>query len=183
MKNFLIVLFSLLMNMTAFATVHTLPSVELGKFAGTWYRISAKPIIFEPKCACARQVLTARADGKIDVLNTCNKNTVDGELVTIKGTATAKDSSNSKLSVNFGLPWNGDFYIIAVAKDYEWAVVTDRYAYSLYIQAKTPTITKEQYNEALSAAALQVKTAGLVQEEQNGCNYPSSENVVEVEIL
>lgn len=159
----------------AFAKVETLPSVDLGKFAGTWYRIAANPIIFEPKCACARQVLSARPDGKIGVLNTCNKDTLDGKLVSISGTATATDSTHSKLSVNFGLPWGGDFYIIALAPDYQWAVVTDRFGYSLYIQAKTPTLSAEQFNEALSAASEQVSVNRLVLEQQDGCSYPAAE--------
>lgn len=165
----------MMMASSAFAKVETLPSLDLGKFAGTWYRIAANPIIFEPKCACARQVLSPGADGKINVLNTCNKNDVDGKLVTISGTATPKDSTNSKLSVNFGLPWGGDFYVIAVSSDYQVAVVTDRFGYSLYIQAKTPTISAEQYNEALDAAAAQVSTSRLQIEQQDGCTYPAAE--------
>jgi apolipoprotein D and lipocalin family protein len=168
---FLILIF-LAVNTTAFAKIITLPNVDLASLAGTWYRIAAKPIIVEPNCACARQVLSARADGKIDVLNTCNKDTVNGKLVTIKGIATAIDETNSKLSVNFGLPWGGDFYIIALADDYQWAVVTDRFGYSLYIQAKTPTINQEQFKEALTAASAQVNTKSMKLEQQSGCTYP-----------
>ncbi len=158
---------------SALAKVETLAHVDLAKFAGTWYRISANPIIFEPACACARQVLSPGTDGKINVLNTCNKDSVDGKLVSISGTATPKDASNSKLSVNFGLPWGGDFYIIALAPDYQWAVVTDRFGYSLYIQAKTPTITAAEYTEALKAAAAQVNVSRLQLAQQNGCTYPA----------
>ena len=170
--TFLILTF-LTLSASAFATIETLPNVDLARFAGTWYRIAAKPIIVEPNCTCARQLLSARADGKIDVLNTCNKDTVNGKLVSIKGIATAKDETNSKLSVNFGLPWGGDFYIIALAEDYQWAVVTDRFGYSLYIQAKTPTINKEQFQEALTAASAQVNTKSLKLEQQSGCTYPA----------
>ncbi len=165
---------ALLVSTSAFAaSIETVPNLDLGQFAGTWYRIAANPIIIEPKCACARQVLSPGADGKIDVLNTCNKGTVDGPLVKISGTATPKDASNSKLTVKFGLPWGGDFYVIAVAPDYQWAAVTDRFGYSLYIQAKTPTISPEQFSEALKAASAQVSINRLQLEPQDGCSYPA----------
>ncbi len=165
----------LIMGSSAWAKIQTLDSVDLAKFAGTWYRISANKIIFEPQCACARQVLSPGQDGKIDVLNTCNKGTPAGELVTIRGFATAMDKSASKLAVNFGLPWTGDFYIIAVAPDYHWAVVTDRFGYSLYIQAKTPMLSDDQYQAALKAAAAQVKVDRLQMEQQQGCSYPAAQ--------
>lgn len=165
----------LMISSASVAKVQTLASVDLAKFAGTWYRISANKIIFEPQCACARQVLSPGQDGKINVLNTCNKGTPMGELVTIRGFATAIDASNSKLAVNFGLPWTGDFYIIAVAPDYHWAVVTDRFGYSLYIQAKTPMLSDEQYQAALKAAAAQLKVDRLQMEQQQGCNYPAAQ--------
>jgi apolipoprotein D and lipocalin family protein len=157
----------------AFAKIETVPSVNLGRFAGAWYEIARNPIIFEPKCACARQLLSPLPDAKISVLNTCNKDTADGKLTEISGTAEASDETNSKLAVDFGFPWKGQYWIIALAPDYSYAAVTDSWGYSLYILSKTPTLDAASYQAALDAAQAQVSIKRLVVTDQTGCTYPA----------
>lgn len=155
------------------STVKTVPLVDAQKFAGTWYRISANPIIVEPACACARQVLTPKADGTIAVYNSCNKGDRSGKLVEIRGTAIAKDASVSKLAVDFGLPWKGSYWIVAVDVYYRYAVVTDSLGYSLYVMSRAPVLSDELYDEALAAAkANNVNISRLKVQSQQGCNYP-----------
>jgi apolipoprotein D and lipocalin family protein len=158
----------------AFAKVETVAAVDLARFAGTWYEIARNPIIFEPVCACARQVLAPLPNGQISVLNTCNKNNVDGPLTSIRGTAEATDASDSKLAVDFGFPWKGDYWIIDLAPDYSYAVVTDRFGYSLYILSKTPNMDETSYQNALKAAETQVSIKRLVVTDQTGCTYPAT---------
>jgi apolipoprotein D and lipocalin family protein len=156
----------------AFASIKTVPQVDLAKFAGTWYEIARNPIIFEPKCACARQVLTPMPDGKVAVLNSCNKDDVNGKLTTIRGTAEASDDTGAKLAVDFGFPWKGDYWIIDVAPDYSYAVVTDRFGYSLYILSRTPQMDPVSFQDALDAAKTQVSINRLKITDQNSCTYP-----------
>jgi apolipoprotein D and lipocalin family protein len=148
--------------------------VDLGEFSGTWYRIAANPIIFEPKGACVRQILTPGEDGKIDVRNTYNKDDVQGAYTEIRGTAVPKDPSDSKLTVDFGFHFKGDYYIIGVGPQYQWAVVTDRFGYSLYIMSKKPTLDQADYQDALKTTeAAKVGISRLVAAPQEGCVYPN----------
>ncbi len=156
----------------AFARIQTVPHVELDRYVGTWYDISSNPILFQPSCACERQVLTPTADGKVSVFNSCNDPTAKDPLSEIRGTAEAVDPTDSKLAVDFGFPWKGDYWIIALDPEYRYAVVTDRFGYSLYILSKTPELDESLYNEALHSAATQVNVSNLKFSDQTGCVYP-----------
>ncbi|MBY0470902.1 lipocalin family protein [bacterium] len=161
-------------NAFAFGLPQTVASVDLARFAGTWYEVARNPIVFEPTCACARQVLTPRADGKVDVYNSCNEGSPSGNLREIRGTAEATDSSGAKLSVDFGFFWSGDYWIVGLAPDYSYAVVTDRIGYSLYILSRTPEMDPALYDQALKDAAAQVSISRLVVQPKQVCSYPTA---------
>lgn len=169
----LILLTSGLFGSSAFAAVETVSHVDLSRYVGTWYDIASNPIIFQPSCPCERQVLTPTADGKVSVFNSCNKGSPDGQLSEIRGTAEPVDGTNSKLAVDFGFPWKGAYWIIALDTDYRYAVVSDNFGYSLYILSKTPQLEDSLYQQALkSAQAANVNTKNLVFSSQVGCQYP-----------
>jgi len=53
---------------------HTVPYVDLQKYAGLWYEIAKIPNRFQKKCAGHTTAeYTLRKDGKITVLNKCEK--------------------------------------------------------------------------------------------------------------
>ena len=183
MKSLLIVTFIFAFSSSpAFALfgitsdVTAVSSVDPLKFMGTWYRISSKPIIFEPTCACARQVLNAKSDNTVGVYNTCDKNTVGGDLVTIGGYAVPTDRSYAKFDVHFtGVFPTGSYWIIALDPDYRWTVVSDKYGYSLYVMSREPELAPELYQAAVSAAAANgAPVDKLVMQVQEGCApYPA----------
>jgi apolipoprotein D and lipocalin family protein len=162
-------------SVRAEASIHTVAQVDLGEYAGTWYEIARNPIIFEPSCACARQVLTPAANGAIDVYNSCDNHRVGGKLVEIRGTAKSADSTGARLEVSFGFPWKGDYWVIALDSQYRYAVVTDRFGYSLYILSRTPELDPALHEEALQAAKRQVSIKRLKTTPQDGCTYPSAD--------
>jgi apolipoprotein D and lipocalin family protein len=173
MKNFLVIAATLILSSAGFArsNIQTVHQVEAAKFVGTWYRISSNPIVFEPACSCARQVLTPNTDGTIAVYNSCTA-TKTGKLVEIRGTAKAEDTTYSKLAVNFGLPWSGQYWVIAVDHEYRYAVVTDSFGYSLYVMSKTPQLDPALYTQAVTEASAQVSTKHLEMQNQVNCTYP-----------
>lgn len=154
------------------ADLETVPQIDPLKYLGNWYRISANPLPFEGVCACARQQLSLNQNGKVDVYNSCNDQSPQGPLREIRGFATPDDASFSKLTVDFGLPRLGKYWIIAIGNNYEYAVVSDPTKYSLYIMSKTPELDPALYQEALAKAAQQTDTSKLVINEQLGCTYP-----------
>jgi apolipoprotein D and lipocalin family protein len=154
--------------------IQTVDHVDVSQYVGRWYQISRNPTFFEPSnCVCAQQTLTLLEDGPIGVYNSCNEGEPQGPLNDIRGTATVEDeTTNSKLIVDFNLPFKGSYWIIGVASDYHWAAVTDKDGRTLYILSKTPTLSEDSYKEALAAASAQVSVDRLVTTDHTNCIYP-----------
>jgi apolipoprotein D and lipocalin family protein len=175
MQKSLGILFCLLVcfGASAKSSIKTMESVDVSKFLGTWYRISANPIIFEPKCECARQVLSATEDGRVAVHNSCVRTRPAGKLVEIKGFASAIDNSGAKLAVDFGLPWKGSYWILGFDAQEGYAIVTDQWGYSLYIMSRQPDMDAQLYSKVVGLAqAAGVKTHRLQIQSHANCTYP-----------
>ncbi len=152
----------------------TIPNVDVQKFLGRWYQIARNPLPFEPlDCVCAQQTLSLNNQGDIDVYNSCNVGSTDGPLQDISGVAYSQNSvTNSKFTVDFGLPVSGQYWVIAVASDYAWAVVSDPTKRSLYILSKTPQLKLQSYTKALAEASRQISLEKLKVTDHDGCIYP-----------
>src|SRR5690349_13331676 len=60
------------------ASVRTVPSVDLDRYAGDWFEIARYPNRFQRQCVGdVRANYARRPDGRIDVVNRCR--TADGE--------------------------------------------------------------------------------------------------------
>lgn len=166
-----IALSSLVFSERSFAQLRTVPYVDVSQYLGTWYQIARNPLMFEGNCVCSRQVLSL-GEGRVDVYNSCNEPTT-GELREIRGFATNDDTTtNARFTVDFGLPKLGQYWIIGLGENYQYAVVSDPTLASLYILSKTPTLSEELYQEAVAIAAEQMDTSRLVMTPQMGCLYP-----------
>ena len=163
----------LLSSVSQAANLETVPFVDLSKFVGTWYQIARNPLFFEGNCSCSRQVLAPLADGTVSVYNSCNEGSVNGPLREIRGTAMDVDpSAHAKLVVDFGLPQKGDYWIIGLGTDYQFAIVSDPSEKSLYILSKTPTLDPAVFQTAMEMAKAKIDTSHLIITEQQGCTYP-----------
>jgi apolipoprotein D and lipocalin family protein len=154
--------------------LETVPFVDVSRYLGTWYQIARNPLFFEQGCVCSRQVLSGpNKAGQVDVYNSCNINSPDGILREIRGTATNEDStSNAKFKVDFNLPNKGDYWIIGLEENYQFAVVSDPSRKSLYILSKTPTLDPALYQQALDQVKDKIDTSMLLTTMQSGCTYP-----------
>ncbi len=126
------------------------PSVDLGKYVGRWYEIARLPNRFEKKCiSSVTATYTLRPDGNIGVVNQCKK--ASGELQTAKGKAKVVDKkTNAKLKVTFFWPFYGDYWILDLGANYEYAVVGDESRKYLWILSRTPQIDDALYQELLA---------------------------------
>lgn len=157
------------------ADMVTVPYVDVARYIGRWYQISRNPLAFEPpSCPCAQQSLGVRADGLVSVFNSCNEGSPTGALREIRGIAVNDDpQTNARFTVDFGLPHKGQYWVIGLADDYRWAVVSDPGRYSLYILSKTPQLSDADYEAAVAVAATQTSTAKLARTSHEGCTYPT----------
>ncbi len=126
--------------------LRTVAHVDLGRYLGTWYDVASFPQSFQRGCTGTTAVYTLRDDGDIDVLNRCRKGSLDGELDTAKGRARVVDTAtNAKLEVSFFRPFWGDYWIIDLGANYEYAVVGHPGRDYLWILSRTPTIDPTVY--------------------------------------
>ncbi|MBD3375297.1 hypothetical protein GF406_09700 [candidate division KSB1 bacterium] len=106
----------------------TVESVDLQRYAGLWYEIAHIPNRFQKSCAYGTTAeYRVRKDGKMEVINQCYER--DGDIDRVKGIAKIIDqNSKAKLQVSFfaifgwHLFW-GDYWILGLDDDYQWAVV------------------------------------------------------------
>lgn len=139
--------------------VTTVPSVDLDRYAGTWFELARFPNRFQDQCAGdVRATYARRADGRIDVLNRCRER--DGTTSDAKGVARVVDAkTNARLEVRFSPKWLswlpsvwGDYWIIGLADDYSWATVGSPDRKYLWILARTPDLPPADYARAVAAA-------------------------------
>jgi apolipoprotein D and lipocalin family protein len=129
----------------AAAPLEVVPQVDLGRYLGTWYEIASFPQRFQKGCTDSRAEYRLRDDGDIEVLNSCLK---DGKVDTARGKAWVVDTTtNAKLKVSFFWPFRGDYWIIELGKDYDYAVVSAPSMQYLWILSRTPTMEEPRYLE------------------------------------
>ena len=132
-------------NLSEVKVVH---KVELGRYLGKWYEIAAIPQSFQKQCAFGTTATySLRPDGDVAVLNQCY--TSEGRLSKATGRAWVNDkSTNAKLKVSFipFLKWNflaGDYWVIDLGPDYEYAVVGHPSRTYGWILSRTPELPKD----------------------------------------
>jgi apolipoprotein D and lipocalin family protein len=129
--------------------LETVKSVDLNKYMGKWYEIALFPQRFEKGCNCTVAEYSIEKD-YVKVVNSCNKDSVNGKLKKATGKAFAVDgSNNSKLKVQFFWPFRGDYWIIELAEDYSYAVVGAPNRKYLWILSRTPVMDDATYNMLL----------------------------------
>jgi apolipoprotein D and lipocalin family protein len=129
-------------------SLNTLDHVDLNKYTGVWYEIAKIPNSFQSNCVrgtTAKYFL--QEDGEIKVINSCYE--ADGELNIANGVARVVDSkTNSKLEVSFVslFGWNlfwGDYWIIGLDENYEWAIVGHPKRKYGWILSRTLTLSED----------------------------------------
>ena len=129
----------------------TVDKVDLGSYTGRWFEIARYPNSFEPGCVGVTADYALRQDGRISVLNTCIEGDLDGEVRLIEGVARVVDqSTNAKLAVAFFPPFEGDYWILELGDDYEYAVVGEPSRTFLWILSREPVLAQDLYEEILS---------------------------------
>lgn len=124
--------------------------VDLNKYAGKWYEIASFPQPFQKGCYCTTAEYTISNKGYIVVENMCNMDSVNGKKSYIKGKVFVDDKkTNAKLKVQFFWPFKGKYWIIDLADDYSYAVVSHPNRKYLWILSREKSMKDKLYNEIL----------------------------------
>ena len=128
-------------------TLETVPHVDLKKYLGKWYEIAHLPAKFQEGCDETTATYALSKDGGISVLNECVKN---GKVKRAKGKAKVVDrDSGAKLKVTFFWPFYGDYWIINLGSDYDYAVVGTPDRKYLWILCRTPKMDEKLYSQLI----------------------------------
>jgi apolipoprotein D and lipocalin family protein len=131
-------------------------NVELDRYLGTWYEIASYPAWFAKDCTGTTAEYSLLPDGKIRVVNRCRKGSLDGRPDEAKGKAEIVDTvTNAKLKVWFFWPFKGNYWIIDLDPDYQWAVVGEPKREYLWILSRTPHMDDDLYGEILDRLVVQ----------------------------
>ena len=148
--------------------VRTIPSVDLARYTGLWYEIARYPNSFQKGCRDTTATYTLRSDGEITVVNRCLKG-AEGKLAEATGRAwLAEPPDTSRLKVTFFWPFRGDYWIIDLGENYEYAVVGTPDRMYLWILSRTPSLTADTYTGILQRLVPQgFDPAKLLKTDQN----------------
>jgi apolipoprotein D and lipocalin family protein len=125
--------------------------LDLQKYLGSWYEIARYNHFFERGLVGVKANYSLKDDGTIKVVNSGYKDSLNGKFSQSVGKAYIPDPENepAKLKVSFFLFFYGDYFVMELDKDYQWAVIgsnTDKY---LWILSRTPQMKDELFNELL----------------------------------
>ena len=141
--------------------VRSVPTLDLERYAGTWYEVARYPNRFQKSCAAnVIAEYVRRPDGRITVINQCQR--ADGTTIRAEGTARKATSAgpDSQLKVRFAPSWLsfvpavwGNYWVIDLAEDYSYALVGDPSRDYLWILSRTPVLGTDLLQRARAAAA------------------------------
>ena len=130
--------------------------LDLQKYLGTWYEIARYNHRFERGLVGVTANYSIRKDGKIKVLNSGYKKSLDGRFSQATGKAIVPDPElePGKLKVSFFWNFYGDYFVLDLDENYQWAIIgssSDKY---LWILSRTPQLEPGLYDELLNKTSL-----------------------------
>ena len=125
----------------------TVQRVDLTRYVGVWHEIARYPNRFQKECRVSTASYSIRDDGAITVVNRCSTDSGDKEA---RGIARVVDpATNARLRVSFFRPFYGDYWILDLGTDYEYAVVGTPDRKYLWILCRTPMMDTRLYGKLL----------------------------------
>ncbi|MDQ3535971.1 MAG: lipocalin family protein [Bacteroidota bacterium] len=119
------------------------PNIDLDKYLGEWYEIARLPASFEKDCYSTKAKYSKDAEGNIIVENTCYVGSPAGKFKKAVAKAFVTDPvSNAKLKVQFLWPFSGDYWILDIGENYEYALVGEPSRKFLWILSRTASLEK-----------------------------------------
>lgn len=140
---------------TTTAPLTALPSLDVPAYMGTWYQVAWFPNRFQKQCVSDTSArYRQREDGRIEVINRCRL--ADGRFDEADGIARPAGStlaqnrlSPATLEVSFlpallrWIPAWGSYWVIALADDGRYAVVSEPQRQYLWVLARAPRLSAD----------------------------------------
>lgn len=166
----------------ALRPLESVASVDLTRYQGRWYQVAHYPNQFQADCVSDTMAdYRLLPDGRVAVTNQCR--TASGQVKAAQGMArVAKPAwfsdkvsaaSPTRLQVRFAPAWLawlpavwGDYWIIQLASDYRYAVVGEPSRQYLWVLARTPHLSLQDWATIRQVLRAQGYAAELLRMEQ-----------------
>jgi apolipoprotein D and lipocalin family protein len=115
-------------------------NVNLARFQGKWYEIARLPRTTQTDCHGTTAFYTRASDGALSFVNQCNVGSATGPLKTVSMTASVPNASvPAKLALDVG-GYVGDYWILEVGPNYEYAVIGHPSRLYWWVLSRTPSL-------------------------------------------
>ncbi len=153
MKSFNFVIFNFVLLLVSFTNVFglflrgnqipTVSELDINRYLGHWYTMYVNKfdwVITDSIGKCMTADYSPSDDPEIISVYNRQINLLSGKIDDISGYAYVPDSSEpAQLKVGLdGVPTEGDYWVVDLQSDYEYSIVTDRRAQSLFVLARNP---------------------------------------------
>lgn len=131
----------------------TVQDLDIDKYLGQWYEIARLPNSFEKGLDCVTANYSLKNNGKIEVINKGFLIDDRPNFKTANGTAWRPDNTKEgQLKVSFFWPFAGKYYVIALDKAYQYALVGDPSRKYLWILSRSKNMESELLNGLMQTA-------------------------------
>lgn len=128
------------------APVALVPSVDLPRFMGDWYVIASIPTFLERGAHNAVENYRLEADGTIATTFSFNADAPDGPLKVYRSRGfVLDDPSNAIWGQQYVWPVKADYRISFLSPDYQQTIITREKRDYVWIMARTPAISREDF--------------------------------------
>lgn len=144
---------------TATFTVATTPAItiDINKFAGSWYELASAKRPFSAGLVNTTSVFMLSPDGCVEVVNTSRYGSLFGPIRRGVGSAVPVDVTNARLNLSFSgsksAKLAGNFWIVDVAPDYSWAIVSNASGTRGAILSRDAHVEPAAYRDLVQKAA------------------------------
>lgn len=148
----------IVMGDTAAVVLGPPPVVDIAEYLGTWYEVGSVKQFFSIGLVNTKAVYSPNPDGSIKVVNSGNYFFNNGPKSSITGSALPVNAENNRLNVTFFGPASdrppGNYWIVDLDPDYQWAIVSDSTGLSGFLLTRSPTVSDDFYQELLDRASV-----------------------------
>lgn len=126
--------------------IHTVETVDLKRFMGDWYVIASIPTFIEKNAFNAVESYRQAEDGTIATTFIFNDGSPDGPLKKYNPRGfICENTSNAVWGMQFIWPFKAEYRIIYLNSDYSTTVIGRTKRDYVWIMARKPTISDEEY--------------------------------------
>jgi lipocalin len=131
----------------------TVINLELEKYMGKWYEIARFPHRFEKDLKCVTAEYSLLENGKVKVINRGHLTENSDKVKSVEGSANMPDKNfPGRLKVTFFWPFYGNYYVVELDENYQYALVGAPSRNYLWILSRNSFLESSTYDMLIVSA-------------------------------